>query len=262
MIRLLICGAAGRMGERITALALQSDDLRIAGLIEAAGHPRLGAEGAPGVRITGDIAGVLHDADGMIDFSGPAATIEHLAALRGRRKFAVVGTTGFTPVQHDALAAAARDIPIVCAPNMSRGVTIFFALVREAARLLADYDAEIVEAHHSGKKDAPSGTALKLAELIEEGRGCMPDGAAVVCGRGAAARPRAAGEIGISAMRAGDIVGEHTVYFASTGERIELTHRAQSRDTFAAGALLAGRWVAGRKPGLYNMVDVLGLRQE
>ena len=246
-VKLVISGCCGRMGSRIATLALADSAFIIGGALEAAGHPCLGRDVgeclglAPlGVRVTEDARAALNGGDVLIEFSQPAATVEHVRAARGLKKPAVIGTTGLSDAERAAIVEAAREIPIVLSPNMSVGVNLLFELVELAAKRLGlSYDVEVVEAHHRAKKDAPSGTAKRLAESL------------------AACRRQPVNQIPVHAIRAGDIVGDHTVILAGTSERLELTHRAQSRDAFAQGALKAAAFVRSQKPGLYDMSHVL-----
>jgi len=263
---LAVAGAAGRMGSRIVALACETPGVRLVAALEAAGHRALGADAGEtagvartGVPLTGDAAGVITAGRVLVEFSTPAATLEHLriAAAAGAR--AVIGTTGFSAGQREEIAALGRQAPIMLAPNMSVAVTLAFKLLPLMARALGDeYDVEITEIHHRFKKDAPSGTAAHMAELIAEALG-RDLGKVGVYGRQGLPGERPAREIGVMSLRSGDVVGEHTVSFGSLGERLELTHRAHSRDTFARGALRAARWIVHQPPGLYSMADVLGL---
>ena len=267
MTKIAIIGAGGRMGQALTRCARQIHELQVVAAVEAATSPVVGKDpglvagvGETGLRITSDLAAAVQEADVAIDFSFHENVPEtaRLAARHG--KGLVIGTTGLTPPERVAVEQAARTIPIVWAPNMSLGVNLLFALTQRAAAALGlDYDAEIVEIHHRLKKDAPSGTALRLAESVAAGRG-QDLKAVAVYGREGLVGERPHGEIGVHAVRGGDVVGDHTVMFATEGERIELTHKATSRDTLARGALRAALWVPGRKPGLYDMQDVLGLR--
>jgi 4-hydroxy-tetrahydrodipicolinate reductase len=237
------------------------------GAVERPGHLDLGQDanivaGLPsgGVALTDDFDAAIADADVVIDFTTPSSTaaIAERAAARGVRL--VVGTTGLGADQRGALERAARSVPVVAAPNMSMGVNLLFRLVELTAAALGDgFDVEIVEAHHRAKRDAPSGTALRMAERIAAALG-RDLGAVANYGRHGDVGPRPEREIGIQTVRGGDVVGEHTAYFLGQGERIELTHRASSRETFARGAVRAALWVAGAPPGLYDMHDVLGLR--
>lgn len=266
-IRLVVNGAAGRMGRRITALASEDPDLRVAGALESAGHPALGQDAGTlagvrplGARVVASLSDLQSDFDAIVDFSVPAATLALAAEAARRKKPMVIGTTGFSESERKSLVDGLGGVPAVLAPNMSVGVNVLFRIAADVARYLGDgYDVEIVEAHHRLKADAPSGTALRLAEGIARERG-MDLASAARYGRQGRPGPRKNDEIGILAARAGDIVGEHTVLFAGPGERLELVHRAHTRDNFAQGALRAVKWVVGQPAGLYDMMDVLGLR--
>jgi 4-hydroxy-tetrahydrodipicolinate reductase len=265
-VGLVVGGAAGRMGTRIVALARERPDLRVVAALEAAGHAALGTDagdtalvGHVGVPITSDAAAAIIAGRVLVEFSVPEASIEHLRLVASTGAAAVIGTTGFSTAQRAEIASLARRAAIMQAPNMSVAVTLAFKLLPIMARALGeDYDVEITEIHHRFKKDAPSGTAVHMAELVAEalGRDIAKVG---VYGRQGLPGERTTKEIGVMSLRSGDVVGEHTVSFGALGERLELTHRAHSRDTFARGALRAARWVAGRAPGLYSMADVLGL---
>lgn len=266
-IRLVVSGAGGRMGRRIVALASEDPDLSVVGAVEAAGHPALGQDAGTlagvkplGARMVASLSDLEDDFDAIVDFSAPAATLAISVEARKRKKAVVVGTTGFSEGEQKTLVERLRGIPAVWAPNMSVGVNVLFRIAADVARFLGDgYDVEIVEAHHRHKADAPSGTALRLAEGIARERG-MDFASAARYGRQGRPGPRQSEEIGILAARAGDIVGEHTVLFAGPGERLELVHRAHTRDNFAQGALRAVKWVVRQPAGLYDMMDVLGLR--
>ncbi len=265
-VNIIVGGAAGRMGSRIVALHSESPGLRLVAALEAPGHRALGQDagevakvGALGVPITADAAAAITRDRILVEFSVPEASLEHLRLVAGAGARAVIGTTGFSAAQREEIAALARQAPIFVAPNMSVAVTLAFSLLRTMAKALGDdYDVEITEIHHRYKKDAPSGTAMRMAEVIAEvlGRDLRQVG---VYGREGLPGERSGKEIGVMSLRSGDVVGEHTVSFGTLGERLELTHRAHSRDTFARGALRAVRWMAGRGPGLYSMHDVLGI---
>lgn len=263
MIHVVISGAAGRMGRTLVRLVQESQDLKLVGAVEAPGHPCLGND-AGLLAGAGDMGVPIADAlpakfDALVDFSLPEGSLGRVEACAAAGLPCVVGTTGFTPEQRARIKAAAEKTAVVLSPNMSVGVNVLFHVAAELARALGpDYDIEIVEAHHRFKKDAPSGTALKVAEEIAKATGRNLAEAAVH-GRGPSHPPRRPGEIGIHAIRGGDIVGEHIIYYSTLGERLELKHVAHSRETFARGALRAARWVADRGPGLYSMADVLGL---
>jgi len=255
---IIICGAAGRMGEAIIAAAAIDPGITVAGLVEARGHPKVGSSvevGDARVLIRADLPRVERAV--LVDFTAPEAAVEHLrkAVIFGYP--AVIGTTGLSADQGREMEHASRKIPVVTSANMSAGVNLLLGLVREAARALGPAaDIEIIEVHHNRKKDAPSGTALMLADAAADGR---PRGAGLVHGRHGTPGPRTPGEIGIHAVRGGDVFGDHTVLFAMAGERLELTHRAHGRDAFARGALLAARFASTAKPGIYSMGHVLGL---
>jgi 4-hydroxy-tetrahydrodipicolinate reductase len=266
MADVVVAGAAGRMGNRLVALLQEDKELRLVGALEAPGHPALGRDageaagvGRLTVPITADAEAALGKDRILIEFSVPEASLAHarLVARQGGR--AVIGTTGFTPAQREELAAIGRSIAILVAPNMSVGVNVAFRILADMARMLGDdYDVEIVETHHRFKKDAPSGTALRMAEVVAEALG-RDLAESAVYDRHDKLAERSRREIGMAALRSGDVVGEHTVSFGALGERLELTHRAQSRDNFARGALRAARFIATARPGLYSMQDVLGL---
>ena len=262
MIKIAINGAAGRMGRRLVALCSAEPDMTVTAALDAPGHPLLG-------RDAGELAGIGplnlpvesdwgQDANVLIDFSSPAGALARLKECCRRKTAGLIGTTGLTDEQKAEITAAAATIPVLLAPNMSIGVNVLFNLVGEIAKTLGqDYDIEIVEAHHRFKKDAPSGTALRLAEKIcaATGRDINTD---LVHGRQGAVGERTPREIGMHAIRSGDIVGDHTVSFTTLGERIEITHRAHTRDTFVRGAVRAARFLAAQPPGNYTMNNVLG----
>ncbi len=268
MVRIAVAGAAGKMGGRIIHVVVNSDQAELAAALEAPGHPAVGrpvAEvcGVPGAsgNVGDDPEAAAQNADVLISFTAPEASLQHAQACRKHHKALVVGTTGFDPQQRQELEAAAQDIPLLVAPNMSVAMNLMFKLVGMVARVLGeDYALELVEAHHDQKKDAPSGTAVKLLEELAHARGWKLE---EVCTHGrqglVGARPKH--EIGVSVIRGGDIVGDHTVLYIGHGERLEITHRAHSRDTFAHGALRAALWLARRQPGLYDMQDVLALKE-
>lgn len=266
MINVTVIGAAGRMGRRLVANIVESDDLRLTGAIEVAGSPFIGQDaglvagvGAADTAISVDLAAALAHGGAVINFStGDVVGQTRQAVAAGCA--AVIGTTALGAAEKAELAALAKaGGRIVFAPNMSVGVNLLFHLVAEASKVLADYDIEIVEMHHNQKKDAPSGTAVRLAEVVCAAleRDYASD---VVHGRNGITGERTKREIGMHALRGGDVVGDHTVVFATGGERVELTHKASSRDTFAKGALRAVRFLAAAAPGLYDMQDVLNLK--
>ena len=267
MVRAAIAGIAGRMGSRIAQLIRESDGIELAGGFEQPQHPKVGCEIAEiiggartGIQVSGGMDDVLGHADVVIDFTLAAASLEHLKLASSAGKPMVIGSTGFSADQLAQARELATRVPCVIAPNMSMGVNVLFKVVADVARLLGEgYDIEIVEAHHRFKKDAPSGTALKLAQVAAEAVQRNLDEVGVYARHGLIGE-RTAKEIGVQTLRAGDIVGEHTVMFCSLGERIELTHRAHSRDNFARGAIRAALWITRQPPGLYDMQHVLGIK--
>jgi 4-hydroxy-tetrahydrodipicolinate reductase len=261
---LAIFGISGRMGQSLIRAIREDDAVQLSGALSSGGSERLGLDAAAdgpatGIAVTADAAAALRGAAVAVDFSQPAALLEHARACAMAQVPLLVGVTGYDAGAREALAVIARSIPLLLAPNTSVGVGLLNELTATAAKTLGvTYDVEIGEAHHRHKRDAPSGTALKLGETVAAARGQV-FGEVAAFDRAGARQARAAGSIGFSVVRAGDIVGEHTVTFAAAGERIELTHRATDRMIFARGALRAARWLAGRPPGLYAMKDVLGL---
>jgi 4-hydroxy-tetrahydrodipicolinate reductase len=255
--RLVVAGAAGRMGRMIVAAAAGTEGCVVAGAFDRPGNPSVGQDAGllAGVRrldvpVADGPVGLIEKADVLVDFTAPA--VAGVAV--------VIGTTGLSDEQKGNVGEASGRVPIVFSPNMSVGVNLTFKIIEEVARVLgASYDIEIVEAHHRLKKDSPSGTAARMLEVLAGARGLDPATAAVH-GREGMVGERPLGQIGVHAVRGGDIVGDHTVLFAGPGERIEITHRAHSRETFARGAVRAALWLKGRAPGLYDMGDVLGLR--
>jgi 4-hydroxy-tetrahydrodipicolinate reductase len=256
MTRVLIVGAAGRMGDALLRGLAASKELRLGAALERAGHPRIGAEIAPGVKLGSDPRAACAEADVGIDFSSPLSTLELLATAESRRMPMVIGTTGIDAEGEERIRRAAQTLPIVRAANFSIGIAVLLDLVAEASRRLAGYEIDLLEMHHDQKVDAPSGTALALARSAAKARGLELEKVAVYAREGITGKrdPQA---IGLQSLRLGDSVGEHTVYFGGPGERVELSHRAFSRDNFVAGALRAARWLGGKSPGLYTMADVL-----
>jgi len=268
-LRLAIAGAGGRMGQALIEAALAADGVVVAAALDISGSAALGRDAGERfgrrteVVVGDDVDAALRTCDVLIDFTRPAGTLAHLAACARHGVAAVVGTTGLDVAQKQALAAHAAAVPIVFAPNMSVGVVVLADLVERAARALGPaFDIEVVEMHHRLKVDAPSGTALQLGQAAAAGAGVAFDASAVYARHGHTGE-RGPGTIGFATLRGGDVVGEHTVMFAGVGERVELTHRATSRQNFAAGALRAARFAAAKRdartPGLFDMRDVLGL---
>jgi 4-hydroxy-tetrahydrodipicolinate reductase len=269
-VRIAIAGAGGRMGQALIEAVLSAPDLSLAAAIDVPGAPSIGRDAgerfgrATGVAIGSDVDTAVRSADVIIDFTRPEGTLAHLAACARHGTAAVVGTTGLSVAQKAELARYAGAVPVVFAPNMSVGVVVLTRLVELAARSLGpDFDIEVVEMHHKHKVDAPSGTALRLGEAAAAGAGRALADCAVYAREGVTGE-RKPGTIGFATLRGGDVVGEHTVVYAGIGERVELTHKATSRQNFAAGALRAARFVAQRRaegrPGLADMQDVLGLK--
>jgi 4-hydroxy-tetrahydrodipicolinate reductase len=265
-MKIAVSGAAGRMGKRITALGHAHPDIEISGALEGAGNPQIGLDvgagagiGEIGVKISDDRDSVIKNCDVLVDFSAPDASVANAEAAVKFGKSIVIGTTGFSDDQRKKLAAAGESIPCLIAPNMSVGVNLLFSIVGQVAKTLGpDYDVEIIEAHHNLKKDAPSGTADKLAHIVADALDRNLEEVGVYGRKGLA--PRKQNDIGVMTLRGGDIVGEHTVMFITNGERIELTHRAHSRDALASGGIKAALWLFGREKGMYDMLDVLGLK--
>lgn len=264
-IRLAVAGASGRMGRMLIEATLASPDCRLGGALDLPGSAMLGQDAGAfagkttGVAVTADLRAGLADADVLIDFTRPEGTLAHLAACRELGVRMVIGTTGLSPQHKAEVAAQARHLAIVLAPNMSVGVNVMLRVVEQTARLLGEgYDLEVVEMHHKHKVDAPSGTALALGEALARGRGTNLAEQGVYARHGHTGERRP-GSIGFAALRGGDIIGDHTVLYCGTGERLEITHRSSSRANYAEGSLRAARFLVGKAPGLYGMADVLGL---
>jgi 4-hydroxy-tetrahydrodipicolinate reductase len=261
-----IAGSSGRMGRVLIEAVLAADDCRLAGALDREGSPALGQDAAAflgrtiGVSIGADLRAGLKDARFLIDFTRPEGTLAHLQVCRELGVKAVIGTTGFSETEKAEIARIAKDIAIVMAPNMSVGVNVVLKLLETAAKALAQgYDIEIIEAHHRHKVDAPSGTALKMGEVVAQALG-RDLAQCAVYGREGVTGERDPSTIGFATVRGGDIVGDHTVLFAGTGERIEITHKSSSRATYAQGSLRAVRFLAAQDRGLFDMADVLGLQ--
>ncbi len=267
MIKIAVCGAAGRMGQRIINSVVEAEGAELSGALERPGHPLVGQDagliagcGALGVLLSDDLNAVIGACDALIDFTSPKVSLKNLEACSLQKKSIVIGSTGFTPEERALAVELAKNIPVVIAPNMSVGVNVCFKILKDIAKTLGDdFDVEIVEAHHRLKKDAPSGTAVRMGEVVAEALGRDYNKVAN-CHREGITGERTREEIGMQTIRGGDIIGEHTVYFIGMGERIELSHRAMTRDMFSRGSVRAAKWVVSQKPGLYDMQDVLGLR--
>ena len=261
-----VAGASGRMGQMLIEAISQSDDCRLSGALDLANSPAVGADagasmGKPsGILVTGDLKHGLQNSQYLIDFTRPEGTLAHLKVCQALGVKAVIGTTGFSEAEKAEIKAISKDIAIVMAPNMSVGVNVTLKLLEMAAKALATgYDIEIIEAHHRHKVDAPSGTALKMGEVIADALGRDLKDCAVYAREGVTGE-RDPSSIGFATIRGGDIVGDHTVLFAGTGERIEVTHKSSSRATYAQGSLRAVRFLASQQNGLFDMFDVLSLK--
>ena len=267
MINIAVMGAAGRMGRCLINVCHQSESCQLSAAIEHSGNPLLGNDagdiagiGALNVKLVDKLSDVADQFDVLIDFSSTETTLDNLAFCIAHNKKIVIGTTGFSDEQKQHISDAAKRISVMFAPNMSVGVNLCFKLLDMAARVLGDdVDIEIIEAHHRHKVDAPSGTALRMGEVVADALGRNLDDCAVY-GREGNTGERDRKTIGFETIRAGDIVGDHTVMFAAEGERVEITHKASSRMTFANGAVRAAIWLQDQDAGLYDMQDVLGLR--
>ncbi len=267
MLKVVVAGAAGRMGKQIINALSDDDRFVLAGAFESSGHPAVGQDagllagaGPLGIVVEDSFEKTDRDADVLIDFTTPESTLKNILFAKSRNLAMVIGTTGFSEDILHEISEVVSQIKCVMAPNMSVGVNVMFRIAGELAKILGDeYDVEIVEAHHNLKKDAPSGTALRLADVLAGAMGLNLESAAVYCRKGIIGE-RSPDEIGIQVIRGGDITGDHTVIFAGTGERIELTHRAHNRRNFARGALRAALWIVKQPEGLYDMQDVLGLK--
>ncbi|MDO9542411.1 MAG: 4-hydroxy-tetrahydrodipicolinate reductase [Kiritimatiellia bacterium] len=267
MIKIAIFGAGGKMGQALIRCARRLNDLKVVAAIEADQHPFLGKDAGIvagtmdiGVLISDDVRKGAAKADVLIDFSFPSSSAKHALLAAEIKKPIVFGTTGLNKKESECLRKASARTAVLWSPNMSLGVNILDTIIGQIAKKLANYDIEIIETHHAHKTDAPSGTALRLAETAAAARGVSLEHVAVY-GRQGNIGARPPGQIGVLSVRAGDVVGDHTVIFATEGERLEITHRASSRECFALGALRAAQWLVKRPPGFYDMRDVLGIRK-
>ena len=264
MIKLVITGIGGKVGNVILGLALKDRDFEVVGVTEAKGHPLVGKDITQGlgeiknpIIVSDDLPGLVSTCDVVVDFTQPEPSFEHFRIARSAKKAIVIGTTGFPQAAIDEINNS-KNARVVISPNMSVGMNLMFDVVERVARILGnDYDVEIVEMHHKWKKDAPSGTAIRIKDVIQN---ALPEKNWIeVFGRKGITGERKNEEIGIMTLRGGDVVGEHTAIFAGIGERLEITHRAYSRENFARGALVAAKWIATQPDGIYSMKDVLGL---
>ena len=266
MLKVVIAGCSGRMGHALLEGVFADAELALHGALDRADSPQIGRDAGEqfgkksGVLISHDVDAALKGAEVLVDFTRPEPSLVYLAACQKAGVNMVIGTTGFTSEQKDIIAKVAKDISVVFAPNMSVGVTLLINLVQAAAKVLSEgYDIEVIEAHHRHKVDAPSGTALRLGEAAASALGRNLEECAIY-GREGVTGERDPSTIGFATVRGGDVVGDHTVLFAGIGERVELTHKASSRATFALGALRAGKFMQDKKSGLFDMQDVLGLK--
>ncbi len=270
MLKVVVTGAAGRMGGLISRLVWESDDMELVGAVEREDHPLIGRDMGNiwgtenvGIKLESDFLALVERADLYIDFTTPEASLKFLTLAASKGKGAVIGTTGFTEQDKNFIEEFSRKIPIILAPNMSLGVNLLFYLTRKVSEVLYErgYDIEMVERHHRHKLDAPSGTALRLGEIVADVIG-KPLEDIMKWGRyGRSESERSKEEVGIFALRGGEVVGEHTLYFSGTAEEVVITHRAFSRKAFAYGALQAAKWLVNQKAGLFDMQDVLGLKE-
>ncbi|MEQ1488442.1 MAG: 4-hydroxy-tetrahydrodipicolinate reductase [Methylotenera sp.] len=266
MIKIVIAGVTGRMGHALLEGVFADGDLQLHGALDRPDSTQIGRDAGEqfgqnsGVKITSDMAAALQGAQVLVDFTRPEATMQYLEICQKANVSMVIGTTGFSAEQKLAIEAASKNIAIVFAPNMSVGVTLLINLVEQAAKVLNEgYDIEVVEMHHRYKVDAPSGTALRLGEAAAKGIGQSLADCAIYAREGVTGE-REAGKIGFATLRGGDVVGDHTVVFAGIGERVEITHKASSRATFALGALRAAKFLSDKKSGIFDMRDVLNLK--
>jgi len=267
MLNCIVTGIAGRMGRRIAEILIETKGIDVVAATEAPGHDTIGMDvgdflglGKKGAPIVDDLSKIIKKADVVIDFTFPDVTMAHLRTASKAGKAMVIGSTGFKDEHIKEINKLAKKSVVVLAPNMSVGVNLLLKVLKDIATVLdADYDIDIVETHHRHKKDAPSGTALKMAQVVAAARGVKLDKMGVFTRQGNIGERRR-GEIGVQTLRVGDVVGEHTVIFGTMGERLEITHKASSRDVFARGAVRAAQWVAGKGPGVYDMQDVLGIK--
>jgi len=261
---MVVCGGCGKMGSKVARLVYQNENMKLVGIIESPSHPNKGKDwgtvvglGKTDIVIKDNLEEIIQSTDQVVEFTNPKVSLQHLEIVSKYKKAMIMGTTGFSSEEIEKIKNLARDIPFLLSPNMSLGVNLLFKLAAEVAAVLGDdYDIEIMEAHHRFKKDAPSGTAKKLAQEIAKAKGINLD-EVVIYGREGMIGERKRGEIGIHSIRSGDITGEHTVMFTALGERLELTHKAHSRDTFAYGTIQAIKFMEGKPAGFYEMKDVL-----
>ena len=264
MIKVVVCGGCGKIGSKVAQLIYQDNKLKLTGIVESSSHPDVGkgwgvtvGQGKTEIMIIDDLEAIIQDADQIVEFTNSEVSLQHLEIVAKYKKTMIIGTTGFSGEEIAKMKSLSQNIPFLFSPNMSLGVNLLFKLAAETAVSLGEsYDIEIIESHHRFKKDAPSGTAKKLAQEIAKAKGLNLDEVAIY-GREGIIGERKKGEIGIHSIRSGDITGEHTVMFTALGERLELTHKAHSRDTFAYGTIQAIKFMEGKPTGFYEMKDVL-----
>jgi len=267
MIKVIVCGGCGKMGSKVAQLIYQNKDMELTGIVESPSYPGIGKDwgmslglGKTGIIVKNNLEEIIPVTDQIVEFTNPQISIQHLKIVSKYKKAMIIGTTGFSSEEIETINKLAQGIPFLLSPNMSLGVNLLFKLGAETAAALGDdYDIEIVEAHHRFKKDAPSGTAKKLAQEIAKVKNIHLDDVAIY-GREGMTGERKSGEIAIHSIRGGDIAGEHTVMFTALGERLELTHKAHSRDTFAYGTIQAIKFMEGKSAGFYEMKDVLKIK--
>lgn len=261
MLKVIVCGALGRMGKEVIYKISQRKDVELIGAIESPQHPLLGKETEKGIKVSSQLENVVEKDSIIIEFTTPSATLEHLRITEKKRVPMVIGTTGFKEKEYERIKRTSNTIPIIISPNMSVGINLLYNIVKQITKILGEnFDKEIIERHHRNKKDAPSGTAQKIAQIIAEVEGRDLSQVGVYGRQGMKKEIRSRKEIGIHAIRGGSIVGEHTVLFAGEEERLEITHIAESRGIFARGAILAAKFLVRKKKGLYDLQDVLGLK--
>lgn len=264
MIKVVVCGGCGRMASKVAQLIYQDNELKLTGIVESPTHPDIGkdwgatvGQGKTGIMVVDDLEAIIQDADQIVEFTNPKVSLQHLEIVAKYKKTMIIGTTGFSAEEIAKMKSLSQNIPFLFSPNMSLGVNLLFKLAAETAVSLGDsYDIEIIESHHRFKKDAPSGTAKKLAQEIAKAKNINLDEVGIY-GRQGLIGERKREEIGIHSIRGGDIIGEHIVMFTALGERIELTHKAHSRDTFAHGTIQAIKFMEGKPASFYEMKDVL-----
>ena len=261
MLKVIVCGALGRMGREVISKINQRKDIELIGAVEAPEHPLLGKEIEKEIKVTSKLENVIEKESIIIEFTTPSATLKHLKIAEKKKTPMVIGTTGFEEEEYERIERASNAIPIILSPNMSLGINLLYNIVEQITKILGeDFDKEIVEIHHRKKRDAPSGTAQRIAEIIAKVEGRNLSRVGIYGRKGVKREIRSKEEIGIHAIRGGSVVGEHTVLFAGEDERLEIIHKAESRGIFAQGAIMAAKFLVSKKQGLYDLQDVLGLK--